>query len=121
MFEKLIMPEYWAERAGLKAKYETLAVVYAAKMNNHALLQFFLKVAGLSAEAVDSNNRSALSWAVIHNSYPMVELILNSLTTNQEAEGAKQCKHMIELQEKDSARCPLHWLMDPTMVGTFAN
>ena len=121
MFEKMIMPEYWAERSGLKPKYETLAVVHAAKMNNHELLEFLLKRAALSAEAVDSNNRSALSWSVMHNSYPMVELILNSLSSNREAEGAKLCKRMIELQEKDSGRCPLHWLMNPTMVGTFAN
>ncbi len=80
LFEKLMMPEYWAERAGLKGKYETQAVVYAGKANNYELLAFLLKYAKLTAEAVDSNNRSALSWAVMHNSYPMVELILSNVS-----------------------------------------
>ena len=30
LFEKLLMPEFWAERAGLKDVYETQAVVFAA-------------------------------------------------------------------------------------------
>ena len=38
MFEKLIMPEYWAERTGLKPKYETLAVVYLVSQQAGAMV-----------------------------------------------------------------------------------
>ena len=87
-------------------------------MNNYELLHYLLNFANLSPTALDAGDRSALSWAVLHNSTEIAELLVDKIL---EREKASELKRLLELKERKTGRCPLHWLMDPTMAGTFAN